>query len=448
MDALAAGGSDTNSRLPRPRRAGTLRVGGGEVTGSMKSHKNANRTGALKGLMLAGIGLVALGAAGGPMAHAAPADLPAGGGVAVPLPSDALRGGPAEPLDPSDFERLGGSGQYKRCLDQVLTDPDAAFDIGLAWRDQGGGAPAKHCIALALIELGHYGEAAVRLETLAKAPDAGDTALRVQILSQAGNAWLLEEQAERAISALTAGIDLAATDPNAPVDATALIYDRARAHALIERWPETAADLTVVLERQPRSPSARVLRATARRHLGDIAAASDDIAAVLHASPEDAAALIERGLQASAQGDKDNARRDWAQAAVAGEGTPLADAARDLIARLDLIGETPGAPNAVARVSTGPAPVTTARAPAAPAAPARVMTASTPPASARPSVSTPIDAPDIRPAPRPVEAAPETPSPYAAIPDPVRRPDSARPSATTGQGITLRPAIGEIDSAF
>lgn len=299
--------------------------------------------------------LVLAGALAGAAQAAKEADTPAvpdaapesrAGGPTVPLPSKALRDKlldtrSLEDFDPGDYGSVSGRGQYQMCLDRVATKPDEAFDIGSAWRDQGGGAPALHCIALALVELGHTGEAALRLEDLARAPGAGSVEIRVDILSQAGNAWLLEGQARRAISAFTAGIDLALTDEE--VTAGTLYFDRARAHGLIGEWQEAHDDLTRVLGDYPKYLSALVLRATALRQLGKPRAARQDIDTALRMSPDDPAALIERGILRAQEGAVDAARRDWAQAAVVGKGTDLQEVAQNLIIRLDLEGQVPDA---------------------------------------------------------------------------------------------------------
>ena len=65
------------------------------------------------------------------------------------------------------------------------TDPNTAFEAALAWQELGGGEAARHCSAVALIGLGQYGQAATRLEDLAKAMKAADGPSRAAILGQA-----------------------------------------------------------------------------------------------------------------------------------------------------------------------------------------------------------------------------------------------------------------------
>jgi len=76
------------------------------------------------------------------------------------------------------FAQLGWDAEsiqrYEACVAKTQTDPDTAFEDGLIFRNDGGGVLARHCIALALLELGHLEEAAARLEHAAFMPDGGD----------------------------------------------------------------------------------------------------------------------------------------------------------------------------------------------------------------------------------------------------------------------------------
>ncbi|MGD2133954.1 MAG: hypothetical protein PVI23_14260, partial [Maricaulaceae bacterium] len=80
---------------------------------------------------------------------------------------------------------------YDACLVKIPLDAETAYEDGLVFRDAGGGVLARHCIALALLEIGHTEEAAARLEEAAFMPDGGGPQMRAELLSQAGNAWLL-----------------------------------------------------------------------------------------------------------------------------------------------------------------------------------------------------------------------------------------------------------------
>ena len=57
--------------------------------------------------------------------------------------------------------------EYRACLALVSRDSAQASAAAAAWAEQGGGAAAEHCAALALVERGHYDLAAQRLERIA-----------------------------------------------------------------------------------------------------------------------------------------------------------------------------------------------------------------------------------------------------------------------------------------
>src|SRR5690348_336847 len=87
---------------------------------------------------------------------------------------------------PSEVQR------HKACIAKIDTDAKGAYEDALQWMTTSGDRPAaRHCAALALIELGQAAEGAIRLEDLANAGDAGSVDERGVYLAQAGNAWLI-----------------------------------------------------------------------------------------------------------------------------------------------------------------------------------------------------------------------------------------------------------------
>ena len=199
---------------------------------------------------------------------------------------------------------LDSAARYRDCLRLVSADPDQAFDQAMEWRTNGGGAAARHCEALALVELRLYGDAAARLGDLADAPDAGETEDRAALLAQAGNAWLLAGSGENAVIALTAALDLVPGD-------NGFLVDRARAHAAVENFSAAEADLTQALTVKPDDADALVLRAGARRAQGNLEGAGEDISRAVALKPDGPFALVERGAIRLAQGDDAGARADW-----------------------------------------------------------------------------------------------------------------------------------------
>ena len=141
---------------------------------------------------------------------------------------------------------------YAACVAAVDKKPDDAFEQALIWRDHGGGLPAEHCAALALIALRQPGEAGARLDAMARRPDAGSPAERAALLDQAGNAWLLADQADNAESRSLAALKVTPRDPE-------LWIDRARARALKMDWTGAEADLTSALTFDKTKPETFVL---------------------------------------------------------------------------------------------------------------------------------------------------------------------------------------------
>lgn len=184
--------------------------------------------------------------------------------------------------------------RYDACLAKTKTDPETAFEDGLAWRDEGGGSAARHCIALALWELGRLEEAAARLEAIAFAPDAGERTERATLLLQAGNAWLLATQASEAERAFSQGLLVKPGDPD-------LLIDRARAYAMLERPRDADEDLSQALEARPADPLALRLRADARLAVGRLNGAVEDVRAALAIAPDDIETLLVRGRIREAQ---------------------------------------------------------------------------------------------------------------------------------------------------
>ncbi len=208
---------------------------------------------------------------------------------------------------------LDSAARYRDCLAQIERNADVAYDAALDWQSRGGGAAAKHCAALALVELELYGEAAVRLGALADEPDAGGPEARAAILGQAGNAWLLAGGPQNAVTAFDAALGLAPGDP-------ALLIDRARAQAAQENYAAAESDLSQAIAADPANAAAFVLRASARREQGLLEQALADIERALRLVPDAPNALAERAAIRLAQGDEAGARADWVRVAqIVGE---------------------------------------------------------------------------------------------------------------------------------
>lgn len=235
----------------------------------------------------------------------------------------------SSPLSAQDYS-LGG-GRYKKCLDKVATDPQAAFQQFRYWRevDNWQGGPALHCEALILTALKQYGDAAQRLEQIVAEDLLADATLQATILGQAGNAWILAKRGDFALATLDRAIALNDQDFE-------LYVDRARAYALLENWPGAIQDLDTVIGAAKPNADHRVLRATANRHLKKYDAAQADIDAALAISVNHGGALLERGILKQLRGDEDGARKDWVLVVTTNPKTEVADAAQSRLQKLDL----------------------------------------------------------------------------------------------------------------
>ncbi len=217
--------------------------------------------------------------------------------------------------------------EYDQCIELAMREPEIGFERAIAWRDLGGDVPARHCVAVALYGLGQFGEAALRLERLAQ--ENADPNLRVSLLGQAGNAWLMAEEFERAHAALSAGLDLAPFNFD-------LLVDRSLVYAAAENYWDTVDDLNRALDINPDNAEALVFRASAYRYLDSLELAEDDVNRALALRSDHVAAYLERGNIRRLNGDKEGAREDWLETIRIAPNSPAAEAARRNLERLDI----------------------------------------------------------------------------------------------------------------
>jgi tetratricopeptide (TPR) repeat protein len=219
---------------------------------------------------------------------------------------------------------------YEDCLLQVEAAPEEAYERAMSWAAVDGGAPARHCAAVALIAMGHYAEAGRRLEALANdLARSGQAGLSVDALAQAGNAWLLAGDLERANAVQSAALK------QAP-DHLELLVDRARTLGQAKNYGDALTDLDRALALAPGRADILIYRASARRFLGDNAGALEDVERALVLAPDNPEGLLERGILRRLGGDLDGARADWQRAAILAEGLPTGAAAQANIAKLEL----------------------------------------------------------------------------------------------------------------
>lgn len=245
----------------------------------------------------------------------------------------SLAAAPAMAADMSalDDKSLNGGDRYDRCLELVQRNPQRAQDAAEAWHASNGGAAALHCQALALTQLHRYPDAAQKLDDAAHEGMGGNTAIRVALLDQAGNAWMLAGRADKAIASLSGALVLSPKDAD-------LLADRARAKALAKDWAGADADLSAVLVLDFNRADIFVLRASARHAEGRRADARADIEHALAIYPDYPEALVERGAMKLEAGDQAGARADWQLVLTE---APNSDAGAAARAHLSELGQTP-----------------------------------------------------------------------------------------------------------
>lgn len=250
-------------------------------------------------------------------------------GEAAGLPLlTAPPGAPTGPPRPADAD----AATYARCMTLARNNPAAARKLAEGWQAHGGAHPAEHCLAVALIGLGQYKEAATRLETLAQAMVHAPADLRAGVLGQGAQAWLLAGDPARAYATDGAALALRPDDQD-------LLVDRAEAAGSAGWFDKAIADLDRVLKSDPSRLDALIYRASAYRELGRLDLALADISAALKQAPDSIPALLERGNIRRLRGDTAGARRDWQRVAGLAPGSAAAIAANANIERLDALGE-------------------------------------------------------------------------------------------------------------
>ena len=250
-----------------------------------------------------GVARAAAPAAGQPPASAATLPTP-------PLPA---------PPDPA--------ARYAHCMALAHSNPAQAFTEAETWRQENGHFPAEHCAAVALIGLKRYAEAAARLEALAGAMMQESPRLRAETLEQAGQAWLLGNQAAKAKIAFDGALKLAPGN-------TDLLIDRAEAYAEEKKYWNAIDDLNQALEQEPDRADALVFRASAYRRLPDgLDLARTDVDRALKIAPDDVPALLERGNIRSLKGAFAGASAAWSRVERLAPRSPEAAAAKDNLAR-------------------------------------------------------------------------------------------------------------------
>ncbi|KIL99783.1 TPR repeat-contatining protein [Paramagnetospirillum magnetotacticum MS-1] len=229
---------------------------------------------------------------------------------------------------PAPAETINPKMEYRTCLTLARAKPEEGWEEALAWASLGGGEPARHCAAVALIGLGKYEEAAKRLESLAGL-SRREEALRAEMLAQAGQAWLLAGKPQQALADQDTALKLMPGHPE-------LLLDKSVTLASVGHYAEVVDLLSPLLKVQPNRIEAMVLRAVAYRYLDKLELAKDDLARALVLDPSFPDALLERGIIRRLEENNAGAREDWLKAIAAAPESAVADTARRNLEMMDV----------------------------------------------------------------------------------------------------------------
>jgi tetratricopeptide (TPR) repeat protein len=217
---------------------------------------------------------------------------------------------------------------HDRCVALARANPKEALDKASAWKAQGGGFGADHCIAMAFFEMGEFRKAAIQFEELAERMMQMPAIHRAQTLDQAGQSWLDADNPERARADFDAAIALAGEDPD-------LLIDRAEAFAQEKRYWEALDDLNRTIEIAPKRADAYIYRGSAYRAVDSLDLALEDVEHGLKLAPDNVLGLLERGNLRRLKGDAAGAKQDWLRVTELAPNSRAAAAAKTNLARLE-----------------------------------------------------------------------------------------------------------------
>lgn len=202
---------------------------------------------------------------------------------------------------------LADAEPYDDCIALVATDPARAEIEAQRWVEDGGGAPAWHCQALALLAQGAERHAAELIVELATDDRTLPDEVRSDMLIEAGEIYLGLGEIAMGHSVASRALQLA-REPRAALTLSA------RLKAEEDKWNGAVSDLDRALARGEPDAELLVLRASARLHLGERVAARGDLLWATEIAPDLAAVWLERGTLEAASDDRDAARAAWLKA--------------------------------------------------------------------------------------------------------------------------------------
>ena len=178
--------------------------------------------------------------------------------------------------------------RYQDCIRLVARDLEIGRIAAQQWTDEGGGALAEHCLAIADIAAGFPKLGAARLAQISDRKDAGDNNARARVLAQAALAWLDGHETEYAKEAINSAVQYAP-------ELGEIYVVAARVFEAAEEWENAAASVTKAADEKLATADTFLIRARAHRALGKDYAAAEDVVTALSIDPFNLDALVMRG---------------------------------------------------------------------------------------------------------------------------------------------------------
>jgi tetratricopeptide (TPR) repeat protein len=239
----------------------------------------------------------------------------------------AAAGAAPPPPDPAADPSEAGARRYAACLRQAREIPQQGIAAANAWRIEGGGIPARHCLAIAELGAENYTAAVADFRAAAVDAEAAHHPLAPALWAQAGNAALLAGKPDAAIDLLSTAIaEAQGADKAEP------LIDRARAYVEMQQPDKAAADLARATTIAPDIGLGWLLKATLARQSGDLKTAEAAIVEAGKREPDSADVMLEAGNIAAAKGDAKLARQAWQAAADAAPDSAAGKAAAKALA--------------------------------------------------------------------------------------------------------------------
>jgi tetratricopeptide (TPR) repeat protein len=219
--------------------------------------------------------------------------------------------------------------KYQDCMKLAARTPKAALKQAMEWEKAGGGDAARHCVAASYIGLKQFDDAAMELERIAQTMPQVKAPLMAQLFLQAAQAWVNDDQLDRALNDVNEGLKL-------NKKSVELLVFRARIYGNQEKYFEALDDLNAAFDLTSDRAQILTMRATLYRKLEQPDLAKDNVEMALKADPNDPDALLERGTQRAAAGDKEGARDDWVKLIEVAPDSYAAEGARTGLAAIDV----------------------------------------------------------------------------------------------------------------